>query len=337
MLDGGPPAPRVAADGPLVEGDQHPRHDQHRHDHHGGHRQDSAVGQGLQEVAGKDEQGGHRDHHGDAGEHDGAPRGTDGQRPRLFGGHAEHPALPPPGDDEERIVDGQAEPDRGGEVQGEGRHLGHPGEDTQPQHGDGDGRPSGHQRHQRRPQRPEDDDEDQPDQWRRDQLGPHQRCLGDRVDRAVDHSVSAGGDRDVPRVPGVAGVVDDRQQIGRRGPGPHGDEGETGVAGTEFVDGKIGEGGVHLRHLRPLRHRVEDAPSRGGVAAGRGQEQDHVGVGRREPVLQQPLGPHRFGRVGGHAARAEPSDRRRQQQHSGNGEQQHHGGRDQPFPAPLGS
>src|ERR671910_3623925 len=96
-------------------------------DDHGG----AGVGEGPQEVQGEDEERGQRRGHGEGGEGDGAPGGLDGPDDRVIDSLSGGELFPEAADDEQRIVDGESETERGGEVDGVDRYVGDLGDQVQ--------------------------------------------------------------------------------------------------------------------------------------------------------------------------------------------------------------
>ncbi|MEZ5409532.1 MAG: hypothetical protein R2761_16000 [Acidimicrobiales bacterium] len=103
-------------------------------DHGHGHRDGSAVGQAPHEGEPHQQHAEQRDHDSHAGEQHGPAGGGH----RRGGGGLEVGAvvdlLPPPGDDEQGVVDAHTEPDHGGQEAGEVGHLGEVAEQGQQRH-----------------------------------------------------------------------------------------------------------------------------------------------------------------------------------------------------------
>ena len=246
--------------------------------------------------------------------------------------------LPVAADDEQAVVDGQPEPESGGEVDGVHRHVGHQRQGVQHRQGGHDGDHPHEQRQRRRHRRPEHQQEAEGGDREGDALGPAEV----RLDRAADLLVGGGdagdGHRDLP--------VGGGELVGR-------------AVGVEPVDGVVvlpGDAGQDQRPvagLRPQRRGAAEGPVAGGVGdlvvggepggegpSGRGHrrvvdhaalggrhDQHQVGVAGPEPLGQQPVGLRRLGgRVGEpaalhgpeHAAAEEPGhdqQQRRRRQH----------------------
>jgi len=177
---GGAVAP-LAPDGEPVhprseDGEQRREGEDGRRRGDGDHR-DACVGEGAQEVEREDQQRGQRDGHRYRAEDDGASGRL--YRP-CHGGlrvHTTTELFAEPRDDEEAVVDGRAEPECGGQVDGEDRNV-------------------GRQRHQvQRQERPED----------RHRVRREREHRGDRT--AEDHQEQHQRDRDRNRLgPGEVGA-----------------------------------------------------------------------------------------------------------------------------------
>src|SRR5262249_47250522 len=109
---------------PVPEHGQPGREQGQRGDHRDGYRGHPAVPHGPEEDLGEQQQAGQREGDGDAGDRDGTPGGTHGPYHGGTGVVSGPQFLPEPAHHEQRVVDGQAQPDQRDDVDREHRHVG---------------------------------------------------------------------------------------------------------------------------------------------------------------------------------------------------------------------
>ena len=170
---------------------QHGRQDRQRSQHRDDHGGDTAVPHRAEEGLREDQQAGHRSGHGQAGEEHGAAGGGHGPADRDGGGvglveRLQRQLLTEAADDEERVVDGQADAQQRDHVDREDRDLGelrdHPDHREGAEHRDD----TDHGRHQGGDRGAEDQQREQDDDRQRDELGALEVVGGDLVDVVVD-------------------------------------------------------------------------------------------------------------------------------------------------------
>ena len=125
------------------------------------------------------EQPGERDDDGHAGEHDGHPGRAHGRRARLPGVAAGPQLLAVAGEDEQRVVDRDADAEHRGHVRDEDRHLHRLREQVDDRARDRHGRDAERQRQRGGGQRAEDDEQDQQHDRQADELGLLEVALGE--------------------------------------------------------------------------------------------------------------------------------------------------------------
>ena len=227
------------------DGEQRRQGDDRRH-HRQQHDGDAGVGERPQEVLREDEQ--RRERHGDG-------EGADGDRPacrldrphdRLLDGAPVAQLLPVAGDDEQAVVDGEAEPERGGQVDGVDRDVGQRAHDVQRQ----ERAEHGEHADEQRQRRGEETAEHEHEQQQRDRDGDALRSAEVALDRLGDVGEHRLGpaDADVQAGDGVA--LDGVAHVGHD------------LLGRRFVvvDAHEHEGGVAIGVAE--RRRAAEAPVR---------------------------------------------------------------------------
>ena len=157
------------------------QHDQRRRARQQGHG-DAGVGEGAQEHQGEDRERADRRGHGEGAARHGPP----GVGQRLFQGVG-HVAprrqlFAETADDEEAVVDGEAEPEDGRQVHGEDGDRRDAVEHPQRQQGADDGDAADRQWHGRRDERAEDEEQQDERQRHRERLGAQEVVLHHAVD-----------------------------------------------------------------------------------------------------------------------------------------------------------
>ena len=194
------PARRRLNSAALVDPGSEDGQDRGEHDHRGDRGEDhdghTGVGERPDVRHGEQQEGGERDGDGGPAERHGAACGLHraGQRDvhRLACGQL----LPVPGDDEEAVVDAEPQPQGGGDVEGEDRHVGHAGEEREDEEGAEHGHDADRQRQEGGDQRSEDDDEGGRVIGAAEQLGLLEVLLGLLADLAGDLASARGGHGD---------------------------------------------------------------------------------------------------------------------------------------------
>ena len=295
-------------------GQQGREHDQGADRGQGDHG-DAGVAEGAQEVEGEHQQGEQGDGHGGGAEQHRAAGGAHGHDQGVGHLPAGPQLLAVAGDDEQAVVDGQAEAERGGQVEGVDGDVGDLGQDPQHEQGADDGEAADGQRegpgdgageHQHQQEQGDrDGDGLGPGQVGLDLLADLAEDLGLAADLDAEGGVVAGvgggeGGRPLVHVLLVAGDAAQHQGLaavgaleGRGARGPVGDDlGQVGLGGQPPGQGLPGGG----------HGRVVDL-----AALGRDQ-QDQVGVAGAELVPQDRGGPGRLGVGVVEPAGLEPGD-----------------------------
>ena len=114
----------------------------------------------------------------DAAERDGLAGGGDGALDGLADRPAAAQLLAEPADDEQRVVDGEREPEHRRDVEHEDAHLDLLGDDVDERQAARDGQAGDEQRHPGRDDRGEDEDQDDRGDRQRDELGLLEVLLG---------------------------------------------------------------------------------------------------------------------------------------------------------------
>ena len=109
---------------PAADHREHGREREDGRGHGQQHDRDAGVGERPQEEHGEHEQGGQGGGDGQGADHHGPAGGLDRLHHGVVRREPVAQLLPVAGDDEQAVVDAQAEPQRGGEVDGEHRHVG---------------------------------------------------------------------------------------------------------------------------------------------------------------------------------------------------------------------
>jgi hypothetical protein len=231
------------------------------------------------------------EHGAPGGRHGDAHRGGDAIRfeLRLFGELLAEPAR-----EQERVVDAQAKPQQGRQVEHEDAHRRELGDDEDRRHRDQDARPADHERHARRDQRSEDDQQRQGREGQRDDLASLEVALADVLHVTVERRPAGELDSQARRV--TQALTEDRQGVGRV---------VRGQVEQHDVVCRVAVG-RDLARLEQVRHDADHVRSRWDVAhrrSGRGLElgaagRERVGVerhhqgGRRRPqfLLQEGFG-----------------------------------------------
>jgi hypothetical protein len=280
------------------------------HRHRGGHHhdRDAGVGEGPQEVHGEHEQGRERDGDDQRREGDRATCGLDRAHHRVVRLCPPTHLLPEAGDDEQAVVDGEAEAERRRDVDREDRHVGHLRDREEREEGPEHGQGPDEERQQGGHEGAEDE---------------HQQHEGDRHgDRLRLRQVPLDGRADLPEHLGLAADLDadgaPRRHTGERladlghdlldrlvlagDAAEH--EGAVAFPARQRVaghglpaDGPVGDDVVDARGGEALLERSTrcGCTGIGDRAAGRGDEEDHVGLPLAEAVLEQLP---RLGRLG---------------------------------------
>ena len=220
---------------PVEEGRQrHERDDagRQRHEH-------AAEAHRVEELLREDEQAGHRRCHGERAEDDGATRAPHRRRERLGTVPVPCRLLAPPRDDEERVVDREAEPEPRDEVQREDGERMHVDRDPEPEERERDRAGADERRQERGDEAAKHPERQQQDERERDQLGPAEIALdrrrhlarGDRA--AAESHLRIVGERGQQPVGGLLrGFPAARVQEGEHDP--------------VLVDRGAGDGGVTI-------------------------------------------------------------------------------------------
>jgi len=214
-----PGRPRAAADAEQVHAAPEQRQQRRQHDQRAGRRHhdhgDPRVGEGAQEAAGEHQQRGQRHRDRAGAEQHGAPGGADRLDDRRAGVQPAAQLLAVAGDDEQAVVDGQAEAERGGQVQRVGRDVGEGGQDAQHQQRAEDRDAADQQRQRARDDAAEDEREQDQGDRQGQRLGTPQVPFDLVGDLPVDLGGAAHGDaRDRP-VGVVAGADPGHPLAGR--------------------------------------------------------------------------------------------------------------------------
>ena len=256
----------------------------HEHAHRRGHRH------AVEKAHAENEHAEQRDDHRGAGQQHRAPGGVHGRE--RGGAHvARGPeAVPKAGDDEQRVVDADAEPDHGRQLGGKLRRVDHVGAKGDDAEAGADSEQRGAQRHPRGHERPEGQEQDQE---RGDDA--YERGDAEAGLLGVADGLAAERDLQVGRARGRGGVDELLARVlgervgllvkGHRGKGgapvardARGAERAVGThhAGDVVHLGQAGEGGMHRRtHRRRLhraaagvKHDLVDVARLGGKAVG---------------------------------------------------------------------
>jgi hypothetical protein len=270
---------------------------------------DPAVAHRAQEHLREEHQAGQRHRHGGRGEQHRPPGGGHRAAERVGDGDAGAQLLAEPADDEQAVVDGQAQAHDRDDVDREHRHVGDLGE--QPEHDEGaeHGHPADQQRQPGGDGGPEHDQQQHEQQRHGQALGAGKVLAHLRVDLLVDRGVAAQVDVD----PG-AGVVQAGldplvrlHPVGQLRAGqPDGRVAGVPVGGHEGggahrpPGGEGGDVGGRQRRQRPLdRLREGRVVDRHPVAV---VERDHVDVLPADRGQDPLVGADRLGSVGIEAA-----------------------------------
>ncbi len=285
----------------------------------GGDR-DAAVGDGAQDGVREDEQRGQGQDDRARGEQHGTARGPQCRAQGGAGFGAGRGLLPVAGEQEEAVVDGEGETERGGDVGRAHRHLGAEGEQPQDglgsqygQHADGNGQEGGHRRSEHHEQ-----------QQRGQRQGQH--FGAELVPLGQPQGFGAGGgltgDLDLQRA--VAPGHPRYEPSGRRrrlplaSAQPHQYQGAAPVrraqrrrpglpVGDHPGDGPVGAQAPYQFVALGGRGALLDRPD----GAGHAGDEYEVGRGGGETFLQQPVGTGGLGRRGHDPARRQPAVHRR--------------------------
>ena len=160
QLPGGEPAACLAtehagAEEPEQRGQQRQRGDDGEQDGDACRDRDA-----VEEAHAEGEHAEQGDADGDSGEHDCPPGGVDRVDDRLLGRLAALQSLPEARDDEQRVVDADAEADQQRELRAEGSHVQHVGEQCDHRDRASERDPGGQQRQRRGQQRAEHQEQD---------------------------------------------------------------------------------------------------------------------------------------------------------------------------------
>ena len=175
---------------------QHGQRDQRREQRHQG----AAEAHRVEEALREDQQRGERGGDGQRGEEDGAPGGGEDASHRRQARPVLGDLLAVAGDDEEAVVDSQAQAERRGQVEGEDRDRGEFAGQAQDQEGADDRQAADHQRQHRGDEAAEEQQREQEEQREGEHLGHPQvlldlfvhLLLGDR--EAADEDTRVGGE-----------------------------------------------------------------------------------------------------------------------------------------------
>ena len=247
---------------------QHHDRGGHRDEHHA----DPGVGERAQEVQREDQQHGERGHDRRAAEHDRAPGRLHAAHDRLRRLLPAPELLPEAADHQQRVVDGQRQAKRGGQVDRVDRHAGHRAEHVQlgeraedRDHPDRQGQQRGHDAAEREHQQHQDDRHG-------DHLGAAQALADLCGDVVADRRAAADRDVDLPAVRSQArqhrraeiavalGAAQDERVLAVLRP-------QAGIARLPV--------GHHVRHAR---HRRKTARRR-GARCSRGRAVNRPGLG----------------------------------------------------------
>ena len=155
----------------------------------------------VEEALREDEQRGERRGDGEGGEEDGAAGGRQHPAHRRRAGPGAGDLLAVAGDDEEAVVDRQAEAERRGQVEGEDGDRGEFAGDAEDEEGADDRQAADQQRQQRGDEAAEEEQREQEEEREGEHLGPLEVLLDLLVDlflgdrRAADHDPGMGVQR----------------------------------------------------------------------------------------------------------------------------------------------
>ncbi len=172
---------------------QHQQRDQQRR----GGDQQTADRHRVEEALAEDEQRGHRGAHGERAEQDGAARGVQGDPDRPVDVGLDRHLAAEAGDDQQAVVDREAEAERGDQVEREDRHRGELVDHPQAEQGQDDVQAADDQRQRGGHQTAEDPQREQEQHREGQEFGPLQVVLDGADDLVADHLAAAELDRGV--------------------------------------------------------------------------------------------------------------------------------------------